>query len=122
MGSNPINLGIRFLLELGALAALAWFGWTQGRGIYRYLLAIGLPVAAAALWGVFAVPDDPSRAGTPVIPIPGLARLVFELAFFAAATWALVATGATTLAWTYGLVVVAHYAASYDRVWWLIQQ
>ena len=46
MSSNPLNLGIRFLLEDAGLAALAWLGWSQGKGALRYVLAIGLPVAA----------------------------------------------------------------------------
>jgi hypothetical protein len=30
MGSNPINLGVRFLKELGGLTALGAWGWQQG--------------------------------------------------------------------------------------------
>jgi len=56
------------------------------------------------------------------LAIPGFARLALELAFFAAATWAILAMGATALAWTYGVIVFVHYAASYDRIWWLVQQ
>ena len=122
MGSNPVNLAIRFLLELGGLAAFAAIGWAQGAGMFRYLFAIGFPLAASVLWGTFAVPDDPSRSGTAVVAIPGFARLTLELIFFAAGTWAIFALGATALAWAYGVIVLAHYAVSYDRIRWLVRQ
>jgi hypothetical protein len=63
MGSNPINLVIRFLLELSALMAMGFWGWNQGKGAFRFVLAFGIPIIAALVWGVFAVPDDPSRSG-----------------------------------------------------------
>ena len=122
MGSNWINLGLRFLLELGGLAALAWAGWSQGSGAWPYVFAVAFPVVAASVWGIFAVPNDPSRSGEAVVPIPGIARILLELIFFAAAAMALFFTGATALAWIYGAVVIAHYAASYDRLCWLIRQ
>jgi hypothetical protein len=51
MSQNPINLAVRFLLELVGLYAFGLWGWTQHAGFLRYLLVIGLPVVAAALWG-----------------------------------------------------------------------
>ena len=35
MGSHPINLAARFLLELGALLGFARWGWTLGDGFVR---------------------------------------------------------------------------------------
>jgi hypothetical protein len=32
MGSHPLNLAVRFALELSALAALGVWGWRQGDG------------------------------------------------------------------------------------------
>ncbi|WP_280456932.1 DUF2568 domain-containing protein, partial [Nocardia carnea] len=37
----------------------------------RWLLVVLLPVVAAAAWGVFAVPDDPSRSGAAPVAVPG---------------------------------------------------
>jgi hypothetical protein len=122
MGSNPLNLAVRFILEMAGLVALGWWGWKQGEGVFRFMLALGIPILAAGLWGTFAVPDDPSRSGKARVPVPGIVRLVLELAFFAAATWSLVAIGPTALAWIYGIVVIIHYALSYDRILWLIRQ
>ena len=122
MGSHPINLAIRFLLEVTGLVALAWVGWQYGKGSYRYVLAIGFPLIAAVLWGVFAVPDDPSRSGDAVVAIPGILRLILELAFFAAAAWSIIAVGTATMGWVYAVAVIVHYIVSVDRVLWLIQQ
>lgn len=119
MGQNPLNLALRFLLEMGALAALAYWGWTQHTGALRYALAFGMPLLAAVLWGVFRAPGDAS-SGAGVVAIPGPLRLLLELALFAAATWCLAQAGAVTLAWVFGGLVLLHYVLSWDRVAWLL--
>jgi hypothetical protein len=122
MGSNPINLLVRFILEIAGLVALGLWGWNQSEGILRFVLALGIPILAAVLWGTFAVPDDPSRSGEAKVPVSGLLRLLLELAFFASATWSLFAMDATTLGWIYGIIVLIHYVVSYDRISWLVRQ
>lgn len=122
MAHNPINLGVRFLLELAGLAAMAYWGRQQSDGLLRFVLAIGIPVLAAALWGTFAVPGDRSRSGGAPVPVPGIVRLILELAFFAFAVWALYDAGLVTSSIGTGIVVVLHYAVSYDRVGWLLRQ
>jgi hypothetical protein len=122
MGSHPINLAVRFLLEIAGLAAIAYWGWSQHDGVLRFILAVGLPVLAAVLWGTFAVPEDPSRSGKAPVPVPGIVRLVLELAFFAFAAWALYDAGKATLALILAAIVVIHYALSYDRIAWLLRQ
>lgn len=122
MGSNPINLAARFILEMAGLVALGWWGWNQAEGILGFVLALGVPILAVVLWGTFAVPDDPSRSGKAPVPVPGIVRLLLELAFFGSATWSLFAMGLTTLGWIYGIAVFIHYVLSYDRVAWLVRQ
>ena len=122
MGKHPVNLAIRFILELCALAAMAYWGWTQHAGWLRWGLAIGLPVLAAILWGTFTVPHDHSRSGQAPVPVPGLVRLMLELAFFGLAVWMLYDTGATLLSLIMAIVVIIHYAISYDRMAWLLKQ
>jgi hypothetical protein len=122
MGSHPINLTIRFLLELVALLAMGVWGWQQREGWLRLVLAVGIPLTAALLWGIFAVPHDPSRSGKAPIAVPGLIRLAMELALFAFATWTLYAAGAGALSWILGSAVVIHYVLSSDRIRWLIEQ
>lgn len=122
MGSHPINLAIRFLLELSALLAMGVWGWRHGEGWLRLVLALGIPITAAVLWGTFAVPNDPSRSGTAPIAVPGVLRLAIELAVFGFATWALYDAGFTRLSWVLGIIVAIHYITSYDRILWLITQ
>ena len=123
MGSRPINLTIRFLLELAALTALGVWGWQHGNGTWlRFILAIGLPVIAAAIWGIFNVPNDPSRSGEAPTVVPGVLRLAIELTIFILATWALHNLEYTSLNWLLGGVVVLHYLVSYDRVIWLFKR
>ena len=121
MAYHPINLALRFLLEIGALISLGYWGWSQHQGLLRPVLGIGLPIVAGAVWGVFRVPGDRSASGEAPVPVPGIVRLVLELAFFALAVWALVASGRS--GWGLGLAIATavHYTASYDRVVWLIR-
>ena len=120
MGSHPANLALRFLLEITALVAMGYWGWTQHDGAWRFILGIGLPLVAAVLWGTFAVPDDPSRSGQAPVPTPGLIRLLLELAIFAAGVALLFASGQKNLGVILAVLVVAHYALSYDRIQWLL--
>jgi len=122
MGSNPINLGVRLILELLALVAFGIWGWNALDGVMRYVLAIGLPILAAAIWGTFAVLDDPSRSGNAPVPVSGILRLILELVFFALAAYSLFLTGNEQYAWIFAVVVLAHYAISYDRIAWLVKQ
>jgi membrane protein YdbS with pleckstrin-like domain len=122
MGSHPINLAIRFLLELSALVSMGVWGWRQSESWFRFLLALSVPIVAAVVWGTFAVPKDPSRSGAAPVAVPGILRLGIELAFFIFATWALYDLGFTRLSWTLGIIVALHYIISYDRILWLITQ
>ena len=122
MGSHPINLAVRFLLEIAGLIAIGYWGWQQGGGFLSYVLAIGLPLMAAILWGTFNVPEDPSRSGKAPVPIPGWLRLLLELAFFGFAVWCLYDVGAQQLAIGLAVVVLIHYVLSYDRLRWLVKQ
>ena len=122
MGSHPINLAVRFLLEIFALLSMGFWGWKQSHSGWRIVIAVGVPMSAAALWGTLAVPDDPSRSGLAPVAIPGALRLALELAFFGFATWALDQAGAAKLSMWLGVAVVSHYVASYDRILWLLKQ
>jgi hypothetical protein len=122
MSSHPINLGLRFFLETAALIALGRWGWRQGDGVLRYVLALGVPLIATVMWATFAVPNDGSRSGRAPVPTPGWLRLLLELSFFTAATWALFASGFATWGWVFGVIAFLHYLVSFDRVLWLLRQ
>ena len=123
MGSNPLNLVIRFLLELTALISLGIWAWHAGNpGWQPYAMAVGIPTAAAAIWGIFNVPNDPSRSGSAPVVVPGVIRLIIELTIFALATWALNDLGYSRMSIVFCVVVIVHYLVSYDRIIWLLKQ
>jgi hypothetical protein len=113
MSQNPINLAVRFLLEVAALFIMGYWGWQQGDGFIRYVWMLAIPIVAAALWGTFRVPGDPGDAP---VAVPGLVRLLLELAYFGFSIWALFSLGEYTLAWIFGVILLIHYVISYDRV------
>ena len=118
-GSHPLNLGLRFLLEIAALVAAGAWGWQLTAGWTRYALTAGIPLVIAALWGTFRVPGDPGPAP---VAVPGALRLAFELAVFAFAVWALADARLLVLAWAMGIITGMHYIVSFDRVLWLLKQ
>jgi hypothetical protein len=119
MAQNPVNLALRFFLELAALYFIGYWGWTQHEGALRYLLAFGLPFLAAVIWGVFRVPGD---GGPPKVRVSGVVRLLIEVLFFGFATWGLFDADATTTAWIFGGLTLLHYIISYDRIIWILKQ
>lgn len=93
------NLTIAFLLELCALGALTWWGVHAGSNAAgKAALAIGAPLGAAVLWGLFAAP----RATHPN-PVWGLATKVLV---FGAATLGVVAVGHPRLALVFAAAVL----------------
>ncbi len=99
MGFRSINLAVRFLLELAALAALAYWGLRTGQNAAtKALLGLGAPLVTALLWGAFVAPKASRR-------LPDPARLVLEVVIFGAATVALAASGQTALAVAFAVVV-----------------
>jgi hypothetical protein len=119
MRQHPLNLGLRFFLELAALYCIGYWGWTQYDSALRYLMAFGLPFLAAVIWGTFRVPGD---GGAPRVRVSGIIRLLIEAIFFGFAVWGLFDAGAVTAAWTFGALTLFHYVISYDRIRWLLRQ
>lgn len=122
MGSHPLNLGLRFILELVVLASSCYWVWSSQNGLKRSLLIVILPVCIATVWGCFAVPNDPSRSGKTVVATNGLLRLAIEIIIFGIGFWFLYQSNLIVLSWLFALTVIVHYIISYDRISWLIQQ
>lgn len=120
MGSHPINLAVRFLLELTVLGVMGYWGWKYSSGWMRWAMAIGIPVLMAAAWAVFAVPGDPSRSGEAPIITPGAIRLLLEIGFFAAAVWALFDLQYPKAGYVFSAIIIVHYVLSWDRIAWLL--
>jgi hypothetical protein len=112
MNTNPINLAVRFLLELIMLFVLCLWGWHLGGGWVRYVYAILFPVAAATLWGVFRIQNDPKPAP---VETPGVIRLLLELGLFTLTVSGLHSLGYAIAGWVIATIVVIHYLVSYDR-------
>lgn len=89
MSKNIINLTFRFLLEISALVSVGFWAYQLIDGWLSIVLAIGIPFLISTLWGVFAVPNDPSRSGKAPIPTPGFIRILLELSIFGFGVWAL---------------------------------
>lgn len=122
-GRDLVLGGLRFALEIAAVIALGWWGWHIGNGgITGTLLAIAIPGAAFAVWGIFAVKDDPSRNPNPPVPVPGWVRLLIEAAVFGVAAYGLWSSGHR--AWAEGLLTAVGllYFVSYERIAWLLKQ
>jgi hypothetical protein len=80
-------LTIRFLTEVALLAGLAIAGARLGDGIvFKIVDAVLLPLAAAAVWGMFIAPRARRRLAEP-------ARLVVEVALFAGTGLVLLLSG-----------------------------
>jgi len=142
MSTHPLNLALRFLLELAALGAMGYWGWTQHDGAWRWIAALGVPLIAALLWMSFRVIGDQERmvqsframgipsadsARSPAgqktpIAVPGVVRLLVEAVFFGGAVLLLALAGQSRAAAIFGAVVALHYLTSYDRVQWLLAQ
>lgn len=122
MSKHPVNLAIRFALEVMAIVTFGIWGYRASDGLPGWILAILLPLVFAGMWGVFAVPNDPSRSGKTVVRTPGVIRLGLELALFGVAAWMLFDLDLQKLAWIFSTALIIHYASSYDRIVWLLKQ
>lgn len=95
------NLTLAFAVELVALGIFAWWGWDAGSGTaLKLVLAIGLPVVGAVLWGLFAAPT--ATRTTPVV------RAVVKVVVFGLAGAALWTLGHPVLAVIFVVVVAAN--------------
>jgi hypothetical protein len=118
-----VMLATRFLLELIALGALGWAGWNlAGGGLAGWALAAAFVLAAGAVWGAFTVPGDPARNPTPVIVVPGWARLLIEATVFGLAAWALWVFVSRAASESYLTALGVISLVGWDRIWWLLRQ
>lgn len=102
------NLALRFLLELSALAATAYWGSQAASGPVRWVLAVVAPAAVVVVWALFVSPKAKIDVARPV-------ALAIEFAVWAAAAAALAASGQLTLAIV--LAVVAPISGILNYVW-----
>ena len=106
MALRGANLAVRFLLELCALAALGYWGWTSGSGATRWLLAVAAVGAMAVVWGLLLAPKRRIDLAKPL-------RLAIEFVVCGAAAAALAATGHTALAIAFAVAAVVSGTLNY---------
>jgi hypothetical protein len=100
---RPANRGLRFLLEVFALLAIAYWGFDTG-GSLPVGIALGLaaPAVVAVVWGVFGSP----RAA---VPVSDRWRLLLEGLVFGTAAAGLYAVGQPILAGLFAALVVGNH-------------
>jgi hypothetical protein len=82
------NLGVLFLIELSALAATGYWGFTRDVAMpLAWLLGLGAPAVLIALWALFGSQKASYKTR-------GAVRVGFELLWFGAGVAALVLAGA----------------------------
>lgn len=99
--AKAVNLGVLFLIELGALAAAAHWGFTRDTSTpARWLLGLSAPAVLVVLWALFGSPKASYKTR-------GAARAGFELLWFGAGVLALFAAGAVGWGIAFALVCAA---------------
>jgi hypothetical protein len=97
---------LRFVLEICALGALAYWGWHTASGVLQVLLGLGAPILMAVVWGRYMSPKAPHPVEDPV-------RIVLEVAIFGAAVAALFAADKPALGAAMAVAVALHLALTF---------
>ncbi|MFF5213151.1 YrdB family protein [Streptosporangium sp. NPDC000396] len=99
------NLLVAFLLELGVLASVGYWGFVVGQSWpVKLLLGLGGPALFIAVWAVFGA------ANGAVIPLTGLARAALEIFWFGGGAAALIMAGRLTPGIIFAAVYVINAA------------
>jgi hypothetical protein len=106
--AQSANLALRFLLELCAIAAVAYWGIEMGSGLWGWLGAAGAAALVIVVWALFISPKATVELAPPL-------RLGLELVIFAAAALALAAAGQAALAVVFAVLAAVSGALNY--VW-----
>lgn len=95
-----IALGLKFVCELLAFGALAYWGSKTGGPAANVVLGLGAPLAAIFIWAQWCAPKAPKRLRNPALTVVEMSIFLIAavVMFVAIAPWlgivfALVATG-----------------------------
>ena len=104
---KALNLGVRFfIVELGALAAAAYWGWEATSGPGRWYLAALAPTAVIVVWALFISPK--AR-----IQVSKQSALAIELVLLALVTVGLAVTGPVWVGIAYGAIALVSGFVNY---------
>ncbi|MCH5677107.1 YrdB family protein [Streptomyces gilvus] len=107
--AKAVNLGVLFLIELGALAAVGYWGFTRAVATpLTWLLGLGAPAVLVVLWALFGSQKASYKTR-------GAVRVGFETVCFGAGVAALFAAGAT--AWAVAFAAVVAVSKALAVIW-----
>lgn len=93
MIAKHANALLMFLLELGVLASVGYWGFTvSGPWVIKLLAGLGGPALFIAVWALFGA----GGGANATFPLTGLARAALEIAWFGGGAAALYAAGLVT--------------------------
>ncbi|MFJ1604049.1 YrdB family protein [Streptomyces sp. NPDC088253] len=103
------NLGVLFLIEIGALAAVGYWGFTRDAATpLTWLLGLGAPAVLITLWALFGSQKASYKTR-------GAVRAGFELLWFGAGVAALALAGA--YGWAIAFAAVCAASKTLAVVW-----
>lgn len=106
------NAALMFLLELGVLASVAYWGFTVGPNWAIKLLAgLGGPALFIAVWALFGAGGGKNAT----FPLTGLARAALEIVWFGGGALALFASGLATSAAVFSALFILNAVL---RIFW----
>ena len=120
MGSHPVNLAFRFILEIVSLIGVFRLGLSLSSGVTGWVLGLAFTLAAMILWATFRVPGDESANGQAPYPVSGPIRMLIEVALFGAGAVGWFVAGPEWMAWSNLAGLTLHHVLSYDRIAWLL--
>jgi Protein of unknown function (DUF2568) len=100
------NAAFRFLLEVSALVAIGYWGFTSADGAMAFVRGLCVPLLMVVVWGTFGAPGAPLRAALPV-------RLALLAVIYGWAVAALASTGHVVLAVALGVGAVVNTVLLY---------
>lgn len=101
---HQANLGLRFILELCALAALGYWGYRTGSATLTKLgLSGGAVIATAVIWATFVAPNAS-------VSVPGPVHALLQVLVFGATAGALYTVHRPTLASLFAITVLVNAA------------
>ena len=120
VATNAANLALRGLLEFAALISIVFAAADMIGGVTGVVLGLAAAGAFVTVWGVFAVPNDPSRSGRAPLPVAGWIRLFLEIVLLGIGAWAAWIWLGPVVGVAMAALTIAHYAAWPSRTRWLL--
>ena len=120
IATNAANLALRGLLEFASLISILFAPAQTVGGAAGVVLGLVGAGAFVTLWGVFAVPEDPSRSRRAPVPIAGWIRLTLEIVLLGMGVWAAWIWLGPVVGGLMAMLIIAHYATWPTRIRWLL--